>query len=63
MQVGCERIAPSYPRGSQAPLTECGVVENPFNATFFATVAVVLPVIFLALALQSDYIVRTMLTS
>ena len=33
-------------------------MERPFNATFFATVAVVLPVIFLALALQSDYLAR-----
>ena len=36
-------------------------MEKPFNGTFFATVAVILPVIFLALALQSDYIARTFL--
>ena len=38
-------------------------MEKPFNATFFATVAVVLPIIFLALALQSDYLARTMVAS
>lgn len=34
-------------------------MEKPFNATFFATVAVVQPVLFLAIALQSDYLART----
>ena len=38
-------------------------MEKPFNSTFFATVAVVLPVIFLALALQSDYLARALLAS
>jgi flagellar biosynthesis protein FlhB len=36
---------------------------KPFNSTFFATVAVVLPVLFLALALQTDYLARTVLAS
>jgi hypothetical protein len=38
-------------------------MERPFNPTFFATVAVVLPVIFLALALQSDYLARAFVAS
>ena len=38
-------------------------MEKPFNATFFATVAVILPVVFLALALQSDYLAQALLAS
>jgi len=44
-------------------LTEWAPMERPFNSTFFATVAVVIPVIFLAVALQSDYLARTFVAS
>jgi hypothetical protein len=38
-------------------------MEKPFNSTFFATVAVIVPVVFLALAVQSDYLARMFLPS
>ena len=45
------------------PNVAVAIHGEPFNGTFFASVAVVLPVLFLALALQSDYPARTMLFS
>jgi len=38
-------------------------VEKPFNVTFFAVTATIIPVLFLAIAVQSDFVAKVMISS